>query len=114
MARRSQSGPTIDDSKFEMSSDERFVFTNRIRLVKLRLFEAEGAIKKDHKSFDEKIAEYEDTIKVLNKQRDSASRKRLQAAKECQAAVAKAERVDKRAKEVISQATACRALIIDN
>lgn len=52
MARRSQDSSVVDASKAEMSFAERSALTNRVRLVELKLSEAEGAIKKDQKSVE--------------------------------------------------------------
>lgn len=98
----------------EMSHDERSALVNRLRIAELKISEAEGGIKKDQKSFEEKVADLEQSIVDLTKQTDSASRRLREATKECKDVLEKADMADKRAEKAIAEATACRALIIDN
>lgn len=69
---------------------------NRLRIPELRLSEVEEVIKKGHKSFEEKVADLEQSTEDLTKQRNSASKIWREAVKDCKRAQVKANKANKR------------------
>lgn len=87
---------------------------NRLCIAELRLLDAEEVMKKGQKSFEEKVADLEHSMKELSKQRDSASQRQREAVKDCKKDQEKAEKANKRDEEAIADARGCQTLIIDN
>ena len=58
-----------------MSWDERSALVNRLRIHEMRLSEAEEVMKKAQKAFEEKVADLEQFVKDITKQRESANKR---------------------------------------